>query len=52
MAPDPKRQELRETNMRIKIKTEELNRLREEVNALKEQRAALKESLQEPATDA
>lgn len=50
MAPNPERKELREIGMRLKVKTEELSRLKEEVKALKEQRSALKAAIAEPET--
>ena len=45
MAPTPERKELRELNVRLKFKTEEMNRLKEEIKTLREQRATLKASL-------
>lgn len=45
MAPTPERKELRELNVRLKFKSEEMNRLKEEIKTLREQRVALKASL-------
>lgn len=45
MAPNPERQELRELNMRLKIKSEELSRLKEEAKELRDRRNALRDKL-------
>ncbi len=45
MAANPDQKKLREVNMTLKIKTEELDRLREEVKELRSSRNALRESL-------
>lgn len=50
MAPNPERQELRELNTRLKLKSEELNRLKEEVKELRDRRKALKDKLSEDIT--
>jgi citrate lyase alpha subunit len=50
MAADPARKELREINTRLKIKTEELTRLREEVTSLKEKRKILNETIKSSET--
>ncbi|WP_175546746.1 hypothetical protein [Natronohydrobacter thiooxidans] len=49
MASNPQQKELREVNTRIKVKNEELNRLKEEVKALKARRLELKSALEEVA---
>lgn len=45
MAPSEQLRDLRELNMRLKIKNEEMARLREELVGLREQRDSLKASL-------
>ena len=51
MAPSPERKELREINMRLKLKNEEMKRLKDEIKTLKERRSALQSSLSEQAPE-
>ncbi|WP_172332537.1 hypothetical protein [Mangrovicoccus sp. HB161399] len=45
MAASEDRKEFREINTRLRIKMEDLERLKEEVKILKEQRSAMKEKI-------
>lgn len=50
MAASDEQKQLRELNIRLMIKTEELARLKEEVATLREQRKTLKEQIENAAT--